>query len=207
MVIMSFQESFEQLKDFDYEDTTKLGVWPVPAKVIVCACIICAVLAGVYYVKIKDINMTLNRVTIEEQTLRSEFETKSSQAANLEAYREQMKEMQVSFNSLLARLPNDTQVPGLLEDIDRNSESSGSDIESIELQPVRDAEYYIELPITIKVIGGYHDFGNFVSATAGMPRIVTLHDFTISKQADGGDLLMEIAAKTYHYKPQEEDDE
>lgn len=205
---MSFQESFEQLKDFDYEDGSKLGVWPLPAKVIVCILIVCAVLAGVYYFKIKDLKMSMVRVVSEEQTLRSEFELKSAQAANLEAYRAQMEEMQISFKSLLARLPDDTQVPGLLEDIDKNGESSGSDIESIELEPVRQAEYYVELPISIKIVGGYHDFGNFVSATAGMPRIVTLHDFTISKQQDGGDLMMEIAAKTYHYKPQgDEDDE
>lgn len=204
---MSFQESFEQLKDFDYQDSAKLGVWPLPAKVIACALIICAVLAGIYYFKIQDYKMTLTRVTIEEQTLRTEFESKSAQAANLEAYSAQMEEMQTSFDSLLARLPNDTQVPGLLEDIDKNSETSGSDIESIELQPVRQAEYYVELPISIKVVGGYHDFGNFVSATAGMPRIVTLHDFTITKQQDGNDLVMEIAAKTYHYKPQGDDDD
>lgn len=204
---MSFQESIEQLKDFDYEDTSKLGVWPLPAKVIICALIICAVLAGVYYFKIKDLKMNMARVVSEEQTLRSEFELKSAQAANLEAYRAQMIEMQTSFNSLLARLPDDTQVPGLLEDIDRNGESSGSDIESIDLEAVRQAEYYTELPINIKIVGGYHDFGNFVSATAGMPRIVTLHDFTISKQQDSGDLIMELAAKTYHYKPQGNEDE
>ncbi len=204
---MSFQESFEQLKDFDYEDSTKLGVWPLAAKVIACILIVVLVLVAVYFVKIKDLQVSLARVTAEESVLKTKFELKSSQAANLVAYRAQMEEMQRSFDSLLSRLPKDTEVPGLLEDIDKNVESSGSDIASIDLKPERQAEYYVELPITINIIGGYHDFGNFVSATAGMPRIVTLHDFVISKQKDGGDLRMEISAKTYHYKPQEEDDD
>ncbi|HEY7885088.1 MAG TPA: type 4a pilus biogenesis protein PilO [Cellvibrionaceae bacterium] len=204
---MSLQESFEQLREFDYSDPNKLGVWPIPVKIVVCVLIVAIVLAATFYFKIRDINQTLARVTLEERTLRTSFETKSAQAANLEAYQAQMEEMQRSFESLLARLPSDTEVPGLLEDIDARSVESGSSIQSIELGAEQDAEYYVELPITINVIGSYHDFGNFVSGVAGMPRIVTLHDFEIASHQDSGDLAMKITAKTYHYQQRGSEDE
>ncbi len=197
---MSLQESFEKLREFDYQDPNKLGVWPLPAKVIACAFIALVILAGIYYFKISDINNTLTRVKLEEKNLRTSFETKAAQAANLDAYRAQMEEMQASFESLLSRLPSDTEVPGLLEDIDARSVESGSSIQNIELGDEVDQEYYVELPITINLLGGYHDFGNFVSGIAGMPRIVTLHDFDIAKHEDSGDLTMEIMARTYHYR-------
>lgn len=204
---MSLRESFDQVRNFDHSDPSKLGVWPLPSKILVCVVIIAAVLAGTYYFKVSDIENSLLRVKAEEQTLRKTFETKSAQAANLDAYRAQMEEMQRSFESLLARLPTDTQVPGLLEDIDARSVESGSSIQSIELGAQRSAEYYTELPIKINVTGSYHDFGNFVSGVAGMPRIVTLHDFSIGNAKEGGDLVMQIDAKTYHYQPEGEANE
>ncbi len=204
---MAFKDTIAQIKDFDYEDPSKLGVWPLPTKILVCLFIVAAVLAGTYYFKIKAINESLVREQAEERSLRKTFETRSAQAANLAAYRAQMEEMQQSFESLLARLPSDTEVPGLLEDIDARSVESGLGDLSLELQPQRDAEYYVELPINISVRGGYHDFGGFVSGVAGMPRIVTLHNFSINQAKEGGDLLMEIEAKTYHYQGGGENEE
>ncbi|MCP8900735.1 type 4a pilus biogenesis protein PilO [Gilvimarinus xylanilyticus] len=204
---MAFKDTIAQIKDFDYEDPNKLGVWPLPTKILVCLFIVAAVLAGTYYFKIKAINESLVREQAEERSLRKTFETRSAQAANLAAYRAQMEEMQQSFESLLARLPSDTEVPGLLEDIDARSVESGLGDLSLELQPQRDAEYYVELPINISVRGGYHDFGGFVSGVAGMPRIVTLHNFSINQAKEGGDLLMEIQAKTYHYQGGGENEE
>ncbi|UTF61662.1 type 4a pilus biogenesis protein PilO [Gilvimarinus sp. DA14] len=197
---MAFKDTIAQVREFDYEDPNKLGVWPLPTKILVCLFIVAAVLAATYYFKVKSINETLVREQAEERTLRQTFETRSAQAANLAAYRAQMEEMQRSFESLLARLPSDNEVPGLLDDIDARSVESGLSDLSLELQDQRDAEYYVELPISISVKGGYHDFGGFVSGVAGMPRIVTLHDFSIKQSEEGGDLLMEIGAKTYHYQ-------
>ena len=204
---MAFKDTIAQIKDFDYEDPNKLGVWPLPTKILVCLFIVAAVLVGTYYFKIKAVNEQLVREQAEERSLRKTFETRSAQAANLAAYRAQMEEMQQSFESLLARLPSDTEVPGLLEDIDARSVESGLGDLSLELQPQRDAEYYVELPINISVRGGYHDFGGFVSGVAGMPRIVTLHNFSINQAKEGGDLLMEIQAKTYHYQGGGENEE
>ncbi len=203
---MAFSDTLEELKNFDVNDVDfdRIGVWPLSGKIFVCVLLIVVVFALTYYLKVKDLNAQLDRVVAEESSLRQTFETKSFQAANLEEYRAQMIEMEKSFGALLSRLPSDTEVPGLLEDIDARGSESGLDINSIRLESEQQSEYYVELPISIDVEGGYHDLGTFVSGVAGMPRIVTLHDFTIARQQDSGTLTMQIGAKTYRYKSQEE---
>src|SRR5690606_35583466 len=129
-----------------------------------------------------------------------------SLAANLEAYKEQMKEMEISFGALLRQLPSDTEVPGLLEDITRTGLGSGLEFQEIKLLPEVAQQFYIELPIQISVVGNYHDFATFVSGAASLPRIVTLHDFQIVQNdrtsVAGGKLKMDILAKTYRYNDQ-----
>jgi type IV pilus assembly protein PilO len=122
-------------------------------------------------------------------------------AANLELYTQQMKEMENSFGMLLRQLPSDTEVPGLLEDITRTGLGSGLEFEEIKLLPEVTQQFYIELPIQITVTGAYHDLATFVSGVAGLPRIVTLHDFDLAPaNPDGGPKLrMSILAKTYRY--------
>ncbi len=204
---MSLQDTIDQLKEFDVNDIDfeKVGVWPLPAKIFVCLLLIAVVLAGTYYVKISDLNMQLEAEVAKEQTLRSTFQKKSFEAANLEAYRAQMEEMKGTFDSLLNRLPAKTEVPGLLEDIGARGRESGLTINDLAIQPDVIAEYYIEVPINIDVKGGYHDMGGFVSGMASMPRIVTLHDFTIKSEKDSRELGMKIVAKTYRYKSLEQD--
>ncbi len=203
---MAVQDVIDQLNDFDINDIdwTRMGVWPLAGKVVFCAIIAAAIIAAGYFMLIKDLNVQLETVTNKEQQLRQTFKGKAFQAANLEAYREQMKEMEKSFGALIAQLPSDTEVPGLLEDIDEKGAESGLTISSITLQSEKTAEFYVELPISVKVSGSYHDLGNFVSGIAGMPRIVTLHDYDIKKSKSGGLLDMQITAKTYRYKNQEE---
>lgn len=202
---MSFQDTLEQLKDFDVNniDFEKIGVWPWPAKALVCLLLIAVIFAATYYMKISDLNLELESVAAQEQTLRTTFEKRSFEAANLDAYKAQMEEMKVTFDSLLSRLPAKTEVPGLLEDIGTRGNESGLTNVNINFQPDVVAEYYIEVPISISVDGGYHDMGGFVSGVAGMPRIVTLHDFSITAAKDSRVLNMKISAKTYRYKSQE----
>ncbi len=203
---MAIQDVMDQINDFDINDIdwTRMGVWPVAAKAIFSVVLAGAIIAAGYFLFVKDQNVQLQLVTSKEQSLRSSFTSKAYQAANLDAYREQMKEMETSFGALVAQLPSDTEVPGLLEDIDERGADSGLLIESISLQEEKAQEFYIELPISIKVSGPYHDFGAFVSGVAGMPRIVTLHDYAIEMQSEGRLLDMTILAKTYRYKSQEE---
>lgn len=201
---MALQDVIDQLNDFDINDIdwSRMGVWPLTGKIVLCVIIVSVILAGNYFLVVKDLNLNFQSEVKKEAQLRTSFEQKAYQAANLDVYREQMQEMEKSFGALIAQLPTDTEVPGLLEDIDEKGTESGLNIASITLKGERAAEFYVELPIDIKVSGSYHDLGAFVSGIAAMPRIVTLHDYSIQK-AKSGLLDMSITAKTYRYKNQD----
>ena len=203
---MALADTLEQIQNFDFNevDWDKIGVWPVWVKVFLSVLLAAVILVATYFLMISDLEMQLQNVSLQEAQLKKSFEDKSEQAANLEAYRQQLTEIEASMDALVAQLPSDTEVPGLLEDIDEKGATSGLSIGSIKLEPEKAAEFYIELPIKIEVQGGYHDFGAFVSGIASMPRIVTLHDYTIKPNKEGTQLDMVISAKTYRYKSQEE---
>ena len=201
---MSLAESIESLRKFDLNDLdlNNVGSWPGAVKAIVFALFFVLVLGAGYYFHLSDLQSDLERVTLEEDSLKQQFSIKASQAANLEAYKEQMKEMEVSFGALLSQLPSDTEVPGLLEDITRTGLGSGLEFEEIKLLPEVTQQFYIELPIQMAVLGSYHDLATFVSGVASLPRIVTLHDFEIKpfeKDGSSSALRMTVLAKTYRY--------
>ncbi len=202
--LQSLQESLQgfDINDLDFES---IGSWPVAIKVIVWLVAFGACFVLGYQFDIKDVQGRLVKIEAEEGKLREEYRGKAFQAANLEAYRKQMKDMQESFGALVGQLPSDTEVPGLLEDITNKGVSSGLEFQSIDLQPEKRSEFYIELPIQISVKGTYHDMGAFVSGVAGLPRIVTLHNFEIKPTEEGNTstLSMGITAKTYRYKEAE----
>ena len=198
---MSFQDSLKELKEIDFADLDiqQIGIWPKPVKMILLVPVVIVVLLSGYFFKVKDLRQQHQTEFRKETTLLQQYETKSFQAANLDAYRQQMIELDKTFGALLKQLPKDTEVPGLLEDITEVAYGSGLSMKSISLQPEKVSEFYIELPIKIDVTGDYHDFGSFVSGVAALPRIVTLHDYSI-KNIDGGLLNMVVEAKTYRYK-------
>ncbi|MDG1579870.1 type 4a pilus biogenesis protein PilO [Pseudomonas sp. GOM6] len=200
---MSLAESIESLKKVDLAelDLNNLGSWPSAVKFITCVLLLVAALGLGYNFYLKDLQGSLDQRRAEEVALKEQFSAKAFQAANLDAYKVQMKEMEESFGTLLRQLPSDTEVPGLLEDITRTGLGSGLEFEEIKLQPEVVQQFYIELPIQISVVGGYHDLATFVSGVASLPRIVTLHDFEI-KSVDKDSvskLRMSILAKTYRY--------
>ncbi len=199
---MSLADSLESLKGFDINDLdfNNAGSWPGPIKVICYAIVIALILGAVYWFDIKDLDSQLARVEQEERDLKSQFEGKAGQVANLDEYKEQMVQMEKTFGALLRQLPSDTEVPGLLEDISTVGSLSGLELSLIDLQSEISKEFYIELPINIELRGTYHDIAAFVSGVAGLPRIVTLHNFSIEKGQQTGDALsMKIQAKTYRY--------
>ena len=196
------REYIEQLQDLDFNeiDWERIGVWPLPARVFLIVLAVIAIFVACHFVIVKDKLSQLEFAQEKEQTLRKSFQDKAFDAANLERYRVQMIEMDKSFGALISRLPSDTEVPDLLEDIDDKGVESRLTIDTIDLQSEIASEFYIELPIQINVSGGYHEFGTFISGVAGMPRIVTLHDFAIQeKSGQAGLLNMTITAKTYRY--------
>jgi type IV pilus assembly protein PilO len=205
---MNFAEQLKALNEFDLSDLDmeNIGSWPMALKVIVLALLFATIHVAGFYFHIDDLNKRLTVVEQEEQTLRQDFEKKAFEAANLEAYKSQLVEMEQRFGALVAQLPSETEVPGLLEDITDKGELNGLSIKRIDLLSEQAQTFYIELPIAIEAVGSYHDLGAFISGMAGLPRIVTLHDFEITLDADAAPMLeMSILAKTYRYR--EENDE
>jgi Tfp pilus assembly protein PilO len=203
---MNVTDFFNQLKDTNVSDLefNNIGIWPLPFRVLTLFVLFVAVLGLGYYFRISDLNLQNDRLRNDEARLKKVFEEKAFEAANIEAYRRQMAEIEESFSALLSQLPTDTEVPGMLEDITEIGYGSSLEIESITLEPEMAAEFYVELPIRIVASGGYHDFGSFVSGIAGLPRIVTLHNFSIDEVKDASALRFEVLAKTYRYKGQGE---
>lgn len=200
---MALQDVLNDLRELDFAELNadNIGSWPTSVKVMAWVFVFLLVVIAGYFYNISDMREQLAQVERKELDLKKEFEDKAFKAANLDALRKQMVEMEQSFGALVSQLPTDTEVPGLLEDITNKGVESGLEIKSIKLQPEVSKEFYIELPINIEVTGSYHDFGTFVSGIAALPRIVTLHDFKISADPKTpGTLSMSIAAKTYRYK-------
>ena len=205
---MAAQDFLRELQEFDVNDIDfeNVGSWPMPVKIVSWALVFIAVIALGYYFNIKDLQRELATIEQKEGAFKTEFEQKAYKAANLEAHRQQMIEMEASFGVLLSQLPSDTEVPGLLEDITNKGIESGLEISSITLGEEIAQEIYIELPIEIEVVGSYHDLGAFVSGISGLPRIVTLHDFDITQDEASNSLQMKITTKTYRYKDLEAED-
>ena len=200
---MSLSEWFEGLRKIDINelDTSNMGAWPPAIKCLVAGLLMLVVLALGYNFSTRDLESQLDLKREEESTLKEQFAGKARMAANLDLYTQQLKEMENAFGVLLRQLPGDTEVPGLLEDITRTGLGSGLEFEEIKLLPEVAQPFYIELPIQIMVTGGYHDLATFVSGVAGLPRIVTLHDFDLAPVSPQGapKLRLSILAKTYRY--------
>lgn len=199
---MALSDSLKSLQEIQLSDLTldNVGTWPLPVKVVAWIAAFGAVLFLGYNYHLKEMQAQSDQVRAQEDELRRQFEAKAFQVANLDALRSQLAEMEQQFGALLGQLPKDTEVPGLLEDITEKGVDAGLKFSSIALQGERAAEFYVELPIDINVTGTYHDLGGFASGVAGLPRIVTLHDFKITPGANSAELNMQILAKTYRYK-------
>ena len=206
---VDWKELLEKLKNIDPNDINEIdwenmGSWPLPGKVFfLVLCFLTVLIAG-YFFLVDDLRGKLSTAERQENTLKQDFESKAFRGANLEAYKDQMVEMQDAFGSLLKQLPRDTEVPGLVDDISSAALGAGLTLSAIDPGDLTRTEFYNELPIDIEVIGGYHEMGAFVSAVASLPRIVTLHDFVIQNEGQNGSLKMKIVAKTYQYNSDEE---
>lgn len=196
------QEFIQSLNTLDPQN---IGSWPLPVKIFIYLFVFLVVLVAGYAFDLSGIRANLDVGKQQQVTLLGEFEQKVFKAQNLEVYKRQLKDMEDSFGALLRQLPQDTEVPGLLEDITHTGIGSGLDFDAIDLGNEARKEFYAEQPINIRAHGDYHAFGAFVSGIAALPRIVTLHDFNITPRgkaaADGSspELQLTIQAKTYRY--------
>lgn len=194
-----------KLEDINNLDFNNIGSWPAAARGVLIGILVVVVLFAGYWFDIKDQIQNLERAEQKEAELKTTFEAKARKAANLTAYQQQLEEMKQSFGAMLRQLPNKTEVAELLVDISQTGLASGLEFELFKPQAEVPKDFYAELPISIKVKGTYHEFGNFVSGMAALPRIVTVHDINITPLGDSGELSMSLMAKTYRYLDEEEE--
>lgn len=210
MNMKEFLDGFKQ-ENFDYQnpDFNNMGSWPLAIKLATLVLISVLIVFGFYWFAVKDSKVRFQSALAKEPTLKQQYQSKSFQVANLDAFKLQLVEMEETFGTLLSQLPDDSEMPGLLDDISSTGTQSGLEIDKITPSADITEEFYIETPIVITVRGSFHEMGNFVSSMSAIPRIVTLHDFSIKGAANQSEaeaeapLMMTIEAKTYRYKGDE----
>jgi type IV pilus assembly protein PilO len=195
----------EELKSLDAND---VGRWPLAFRAAVIFIVFIGVIgAGVWFTIIKDKLPKLQRAQDDEQTLRVTFENKQRKAANYDAYKAQLSQIEQSFGTMLRQLPGETEIPSLIVDVSQAGLASGLQEKLFQPQPEIPRDFYAEKPIKIRLSGGYHEIANFVSGVAALPRIVTLHNINITPEGqDSFDKLsLEVTAQTYRYLDEEAD--
>jgi type IV pilus assembly protein PilO len=188
--------TLDELNELDFSN---IGDWPGIVKAILILILCALVGVGWYFLDIEEQYEGLARVERTEKDLRLDFETKQAKAANLDAYRAQLAEMEESFGAMLRQLPNRTEVADLLVDVSQTGLAAGLEFELFQPQGEVPKDFYAELPIKIRVVGDYHEFGEFVSGLAALPRIVTIHDVNIAPGKEDKKLVLDATARTYRY--------
>jgi type IV pilus assembly protein PilO len=207
--MMKPQELLEQLRSLDPNDP---GRWPLGVRIGTVALLFLVAAAGAYYFFVwKSQHPLLLDARAKETELWNTLDGKARKAANLQAYKAQLADMEKSFGAMLRQLPNKTEVPNLLVDISQTGLAAGLEEKLFQPRDESRKDFYAELPISIRLTGGYHEMGKFASGIAALPRIVTLHDIEISSggrdrgaTADPGALTLDVTAKTYRYLDEDE---
>ena len=193
----------EELQSLDVND---VGRWPLAFRIAVIVIVFLVVLGlGIYWFIVKDKAPQLERVQEEEEQLRITFESKQRKAANYDAYKAQLAQIEQSFGTMLRQLPGETEIPSLIVDISQTGLAAGLQEKLFVPRGEVPRDFYAEKPISIRLTGSYHEIGNFVSGIAALPRIVTLHDISISREDTStfDRLSLEVTAKTYRYLDEE----
>ena len=191
------------LQDLDL-DVNNIGNWPVVAKAALIAIACALVVIGVLYMDTFDQQAQLEKTRKTESVLKNRLKIRAAKAAILDKLKAQLDEMRNDFKKLSRQLPNETEVAALLVDISQTGLASGLEFELFKPSPEKPQDFYAELPIQIRVTGKYHDFGTFASGISALPRIVTLHNISLSRRGKGK-MVMTATAKTYRYLNDEGD--
>ncbi|MBB5209313.1 type IV pilus assembly protein PilO [Chiayiivirga flava] len=197
-------------------DTSNPGGWPGSVKAFFCALLAIVILFLAWWFFVKDQQDTLETAKRTEATLKADFEQKQQRAVNLEPLKQQLAEMELMLQQMLRQLPSKTEMPDLIVDISQTALASGIANELFQPQPEIKKEFYAEKPISLRMVGTYHQFGAFVSGVASLPRVVimTMHDISLKPRQQGtgadaaivpnGALVLEGTVKTYRYLDEEE---
>ena len=187
-------------------DTSDPGRWPLPIRAgAVAITFVAAVAFGIWMFVIQAEMPALRNAEQQEIDLRAQFEDRQRKAANFDAYRAQLAEIERDFGAMLRQLPGKTEVPSLLVDISQTGQGAGLEEQTFTPLGEIQKDFYAELPIKLRYTGSYHELGNFVSGIAALPRIVTLHDISIKpvNATNPDELTLDVTAKTYRYLDEE----
>lgn len=200
-----------ELRDLDFND---IGSASASVRYVILGFLLIIILGIGYWLLIKDKNEQLKLVQGLENNLRQEFEYKQSKAANLEAYQAQLEEMQELLETMFRQLPSKTEMDKLLVDVSQTALGAGIDVQLFQPNVEGFHDFYAERPISVRMLGDYHQFGEFVSGVASLPRVVilTMHDIALRRATDrdigadedDGRLILEGTVKTYRYIDEEE---
>ncbi len=196
------------LRNLDFNNA---GAWPPPLKAAACLIVVAVILFLGWYLFVDDKQQQLEGLQRQETELRAQFENKQGKAVNLEALKEQLAEMEVMLQQMLRQLPSRTEMPDLIIDISQTALASGITNELFQPGPENRKEFYAEKPINLRMIGTYHQFGDFVSGVASLPRVVimTMHDISLKPRSGqtigpGSPLVLEGTVRTYRYLDEDE---
>lgn len=195
--------------ELKYLDVNDVGRWPLVFRAAVIVIVFAIVVAaGIWFTIIEDKAPQLDRAREDEKTLRITFENKQRKAANYDAYKNQLAEINQHFGTMLRQLPGETEIPSLIVDISQTGLAAGLQEKLFQPQPESPKDFYAEKPIRIRLSGGYHEIANFVSGIAALPRIVTLHNINITPESTENydELSLEVTAKTYRYLDEDGED-
>jgi type IV pilus assembly protein PilO len=200
-----------ELRDLDFND---IGSAPTSVRYIILGFLLVIILAIGYFLLIKAKTEQLELVQNLETSLRVDFEAKQAKAANLESYELQLAEMQELLETMFRQLPSKTEMDKLLVDVSQTALGAGIDVQLFQPNAEAYHDFYAERPISVRMLGDYHQFGEFVSGVASLPRVVilTMHDIALRRaterdvgaNAGDGRLILEGTVKTYRYIDEEE---
>ncbi len=194
------------LNDLDIEDLKKIGSAPLPVRMAVIAVSCVLLIAAYWFFMVKPQLERIEGMKRQESSLKQEYDVAAAKAANLDAYKVQLDDMRNEFSIMLRQLPDKVDIESLLVDLSQTSVGAGLDVEYFKPQGDIPKEFYAEHPIRLSVKGKYHEFGEFVSGLAALPRIVTLSNIKIGAdpEKDSELLIMELTATTYRYLREDE---
>ncbi len=187
-------------------DTSNPGGWPTSVKLFFCGMLMLVIGFLAWYFFVSEQQKQVDGLKAAEMGLRADFETKQAKAVNLEPLKQQLAEMEVMLQQMLRQLPSKTEMPDLIVDISQTALASGIQNELFQPQAEIKKEFYAEKPISLRMVGTYHQFGAFVSGVASLPRVVimTMHDISLKPRTGGNSLVLEGTVKTYRYLDEEE---
>jgi len=188
-------------------DTKNPGSWPTPIKLVFCVILIAVIIGATWYLKVSSQREELEGLQATEKNLRAEFEDKQGRAANLEPLKQQLAQMELMLQQMLRQLPSKNEMPDLIVDVSQTALATGISNELFQPGPETAKEFYAEKPITLRMVGTYHQFGAFVSGVASLPRVVimTMHNISLTPRAGKpGLLVLEGTIRTYRYLDDEE---